>query len=98
MKGIFGKGQMKCPSTMCVYIYTCFANGPFVGRNTSLLYFRPFVLATRKAVLLHFQYEGMLLMPTKESPMAAFAVDCVVACAWPNAPYATVWCGSGRLE
>ena len=70
MKGIFGKGQVKCPSTGGVYNYTSVANGPFVDRNTSLLYFRPFVLATGKAVLLRFQYEGMLLRLTKKSPMA----------------------------
>ena len=70
MKGIFGKGQVKCPSTVGVHNYTCVANGPFVGRNTSLLYFRPFVLATGKAVLLRFQHEGMLLLLTKKSPMA----------------------------
>ena len=69
MKGIFGN-QVKCPSTVGVYNYTCVANGPFVGRNTSLLYFRPFVLATGKAVLLRFQYEGMLLLLTKKYPMA----------------------------
>ena len=70
MKGIFGNRQVKCPSTMGLYNYTCVANGPFAGRNTSLLYFNPFVLATGKAVLLRFQYEGMLLMLTKKSPMA----------------------------
>ena len=54
MKRIFGKGQVRYPSTVGVYSYTCDANGPFVGRNTSLLYRRPFVLATGKAVLLRF--------------------------------------------
>ena len=70
MKGMFSKGQVKCPSTVGVYSYTCIANGPFVSRSTSLLDFRPFVLATGKAVLLRYQYEGMLLMLTKTSPMA----------------------------
>ena len=70
MKGIFGKGQVKCQSTVGVYSFTCVANGPFISCNTSLLSFRPFVLATGKAVPLRFQYEGMLLMLTKKSPMA----------------------------
>ena len=78
MKGICGKGQVKCPSTVGVCSYTCIANGPFVSRNTPFLYFRPFVLATGKAVLLRFQHEGLLLMLTKKSSMAPVPSLCIV--------------------